>query len=299
MKGNFTFVAERAVANHSPILISKSPGRDEFSTHLTRAARDIARGLRGPLAGLLGDEIPRVECGYVEYLTGRELIDRVGPLAANCLFQQAEGGPRIMTSVGARAALSLTDRTFGGNGDVDDELPDQFPMSSELTLKRLEKAIGGAMRGILPMADGPDAICHRAEDLAAMSPFAEGDPSQMSCGVITLRVEEQGRDSWSILLAIMEEDLSTLFAGHPRLPAPRRRARSATDAPFADLPLPIAAHLAELTVPLARLSALKPGDVLPLSARREVPISIRGVTIALGAVGSQDGRVAIRITRKL
>jgi flagellar motor switch protein FliM len=50
-------------------------------------------------------------------------------------------------------------------------------------------------------------------------------------------------------------------------------------------------------VPLAAISALEPGAVLPVAVARAVPLSIGGIEIARGTIGAQDDRVAVKLIK--
>ena len=78
---------------------------------------------------------------------------------------------------------------------------------------------------------------------------------------------------------------------------PARRKPGIAEAPFADIPLTLRAVLVDMAVPFARLAGLAPGDVIPVSVARTVPIAAGGQTIAHGTVGALDDRVAVQLTK--
>ena len=55
--------------------------------------------------------------------------------------------------------------------------------------------------------------------------------------------------------------------------------------------------LARPTISVAELLRLKPGDVIPISLPPVVPLLVSGRQIALGKMGEQDGRAALRIEK--
>ncbi|MEL0209334.1 MAG: FliM/FliN family flagellar motor C-terminal domain-containing protein, partial [Novosphingobium sp.] len=67
--------------------------------------------------------------------------------------------------------------------------------------------------------------------------------------------------------------------------------------PFADLPVELAAVLVDMKLPLAAVSALRVGQILPVPIARNVPIKVGGKTYACGTVGALEDRVAIQITQ--
>lgn len=58
-------------------------------------------------------------------------------------------------------------------------------------------------------------------------------------------------------------------------------------------------RIGEVTLPLRRLIALKPGDLLPMSAPERARLEIGGVTRATGGFGTTDGANAFRLERWL
>lgn len=67
--------------------------------------------------------------------------------------------------------------------------------------------------------------------------------------------------------------------------------------PFAEMPLPLTATLVEMQVPLSLLATIEPGVVLPVAVARAVPLSIGETVLARGTVGTQDDRVAIKLSQ--
>jgi flagellar motor switch protein FliM len=55
--------------------------------------------------------------------------------------------------------------------------------------------------------------------------------------------------------------------------------------------------LARPTVSVSELLDLKPGDVIPISLPAIVPLLVSGRQIALGKMGEQDGRAALKIEK--
>lgn len=80
------------------------------------------------------------------------------------------------------------------------------------------------------------------------------------------------------------EELAALLEQGPYVPAPVERLHVVVDAGFTDL------------TP-EEVSALKPGDVLPLSHAAGDPVEIvaNGVTVAMGTLTNAGGRAAVRV----
>ncbi|MDT0574684.1 FliM/FliN family flagellar motor switch protein [Croceicoccus sp. F390] len=293
MKSDHAFVAERALARHCAALVGSQHSMEDDLVACAEAGTMMARHLRQPLCELLGRDHLRLTCSAAEIIAVADLTDGIEPLAANCLVGLFDGGPVVLTSIGGKAALALTDRTFGGNGEAPDPLPDQFPLSADLTLNRLEKALCLAMRHALGEGHDP-VVRRRAEAIRRLKPFS----GVTECARLVVSVEEDGQDAWHIVVAIGVPDLPVLFGNTLRAPAPSAKsARTPSLKPFANVPLPVVAVLAEVKLPLARVSRLAVGDVIPLCVSRAVPLTVNGTQIACGTIGTLDDRVAVQITR--
>ena len=194
----------------------------------------------------------------------------------------------------ADAVLRLVDKAFGGRGEAPVTLPDRFPLSAQLMIQRVEAMVVERLCAALG-ADGAVRALRRDGDLQELAPFRADTP----LAVLELEVMEGLRAPWPVTLALPFATLAELFGHGDRPPAALAatpRPANPTAAPFADVPLPLTAVLVDMQVPLATISALEPGMVLPVAVARAVPLSVGGSVIARGTVGAQDDRVAIKIS---
>jgi flagellar motor switch protein FliM len=58
----------------------------------------------------------------------------------------------------------------------------------------------------------------------------------------------------------------------------------------------VSAVLVDIRLPLAAISALEVGQILPVPVARAVPVRVGGQTIAHGTVGALDDRLAVQLT---
>ncbi|MGE3693173.1 MAG: FliM/FliN family flagellar motor switch protein [Novosphingobium sp.] len=190
--------------------------------------------------------------------------------------------------------MRLIDRAFGGRGDIPEELPAQFPVSGELLMAKLEQLEIGALSAVL---GGARTIqpCRRDTSIARLAPFAE----TAKIAVTEIEIVEETAQ-WRMHFAIPLAALSALFGKAGSSPA-RRRMPGETplsiDAPFDDVPLPLHAVLVDMRMPVSKLAELVPGQVLPVPVARSVPLRTGERTIAHGAIGTMEDRVAVRITQ--
>jgi flagellar motor switch protein FliM len=288
------FVAERALAQHSSALLRPGPGTAELVSGLERAGQRISKALPGALAPLIGDVRLEITRATPQKTTFGDYEIYSAPLAANCLLGAGASSAPFLVVIDAAAVLALVDRAFGGAGLPPESMPRAFPLAAELAIERLEVLLGDAIASALGGNSEAIRPLRRNGDLAQLAPFASDAPLV----VLSLKVEEASRATWTIDLAFPLTTLEVLFASGdqpaphlgstPRAPDPRAE-------PFATMPLQLSAVLVDMALPLSALSQLELGHVLPVMVARRVPLRIGDVTVAHGSVGASDERVAIQI----
>ena len=313
MKPERAFIAERQLAAHCPELMRRGPAPAELLPLLGRMGERLARRLAGALAPLLGGEAPRVDCGTPREGDYTQLRSSIAPLAANCLFGANSGGgdnqSPLLVSIEAEPVLRIVDHAFGGKGEAPCPLPTSFSMAADLMIGRIEgllsthftaaiAATAGAAPGAQPPALAP---LRRDGSLSQLAPFADRTPLAM----LTLEVEDGGVLPWLITIAMPMGTLAALFGYPDPTPASAGAARnphrtaSATEAPFADIPLPLRAVIVDMSISFAAVAALEPGQILPVTIARRVPLRVGEHTIAHGTPGAMDEHIAIQITQAL
>ena len=294
MKPERGFVAERALAQHSTALLRPGPGAAELIGGLERAGQRIAKALPGALAPLIGDVRLEIQRATPQKTTFGDYELCSAPLAANCLLGAGSSHAPFLVVIDAAAVFSLVDRAFGGAGLPPEMMPRAFPLAAEFAIERLEALLGGAFASALGGKAEPIRPLRRDGDLAQLAPFAADTP----LAVLSLKIEEASRATWTIDLAFPLTTLEMLFASGDQ-PAPRPRSAPRPPdpqaEPFATLPLQLSAVLVDMALPLSALSQLELGQVLPVMVARRVPLRIGDVTVAHGSVGAADDRVAIQI----
>lgn len=294
MKPQRALIAERTAAQHCEELLGR--GRAPFDTEAACAefAAELASGLPGQLARLLlGAEI-QVSAGPGRSVSVKELIrEQAGP-ATHFALSLSPGCPAFVVSCDHALALSLTERMFGGSGISPQEAPHRLPQSAALAVERIVGAVAQALAPLCA-AEQADAEITSSSALRRLGLFWRNDRAFQW----TLAISQQGAPSWDLRLAVPE------LALHAMLVSRSTNATAPGDRPEPDpmasamaaIPLPVVAVLAELRVPLDRLAQLRPGDCIPFSPRRDVPLAIGGRVVASGTVGACDERSALRLTR--
>ncbi len=296
------FAAARAAAQHCPELTghgeARGPRPEERAELLTAWRRDLARALADDLSPLLSDDRLEVTIDEPDQLTGAEALERIGALAANSLLRVGAGGgaggETALLSFDFATALALTDRSFGGEGRTADNAPETLPRSAALMVEEAATMIAQTMTRA-SYADARGEVMIRSENAARLKPFAP----DAACLMFTLVIANQQGCTWRASLVVTAERMDRLLPGAARTPRPRadRRPATGTAAPFANVPLSLHAVLAEFDLSLARLQTLSPGDSIPLTMGRQVPLMVGEQVLAYGSIGTADDRMAIRLTR--
>lgn len=279
-----------ARATHCAELLGAGPTMDELAPALSLLGEKLARVLPAGLARLSGGEPPLVRAALPVGCTLASLLEEAGTLAAHALLGLGTARLPLLATFAAEPVLRLVDRAFGGRGVVPRPLPERFPLSAELLIGRIEQAVADALTAAF--GDGEARPLRRDTSLRQLDPFAPGEALLR----LSLEIVEEGAEPWSLSLVFPQATLVAAFAGQRR-PA-RAGTRAAPDPagePFASMPLDVTAVLVDMTIGFSRLSALKPGDVLPVAVARSVPLQVDGRTIATGTVGEIEDRVAVQI----
>lgn len=293
MKPERSFIAERVAAQHCPELIrsgSESAAPAELMPAFARVGSKLGRLFAAALAPLMGGQDLAVQVGSPREVLASALAAEVAPLAANSLLSL--GNAALLASFDAGAVLRMIDRAFGGKGQAPVPLPAAFPASAGVVIRQLEAMV---VRGFAAAAAATLEPARRNGNLAELEAY----PETAALAVLTLTVSEVGAEAWPIVLALplgALADLAGEGAQAPARPAGPRPTNPA-EAPYCDLPLTLSAVIVDMRLPMSALTELRPGTLLPVSVARNVPLRIGDKTIAHGAIGSVDDRVAIQITQ--
>lgn len=296
MKPERTFIAERPLARHCPELLRPAPAAGDLLPTLALLGEKLARSFALGLARLSGGDAPAIRCNAPRECAMADLAVEIAPLAANSLLTPVTQHAPFLASVEAAAILRMVDRAFGGKGHVPSPLPEAFPLSAELLVTRLEAVVAAATGDALgTAAGGTIRAIGRDGNLAQLSPFRAETPMV----ALTLEVHEAPTSAaWKLTLAFPLDTLTELLGGAQQVAEPRARVEAnPAEEPFGDMPLTVTAVLVDMRIGFSQLSNLKVGDILPVAVARSVPLKVADKTIAHGAIGEVDDRVAVQITQ--
>lgn len=287
------FVVDRVLAHHCPELF-RGGGDDAAPPDplpsWRRAGERLGYALGPALAHVIGGKPPRITVTPPRTCTIAGL--GIAALAANCLLAVGTAASPVLVSVGASAVLRLVDRAYGGRGVAPEPLPEAFPVSAELMIPRLENAVAAALAAALDLGANAVRPLRRHSSLARLEPFASA--TELSMHVVT--VSEPGSSDWTLIVATPLDALPALLGDETSRPAAPAAPASPDDAPFADVPLNLRAVIVDMRLPVATLARLAPGTLLPVAVARQVPLKVGERTIAHGAIGALDDRVALQLT---
>lgn len=293
MKPERTFIAERPLAQHCPELLRASASGSvpaDLLPALGHAGAKLARVFAASLSPLIGGQELVVTVAAPRETTAADLGKDIAPLAANSLL--ASGPAALLASFDAAAVLRMIDRAFGGKGLNPAPMPAVFPASAGVVIRQLEGLVAQGFAAAFGAVFEP---VRRNGNLVELEAFADA----VELTVLTLTVAEAGAEAWPVHLALPTAALAGLVGegaqSAPRAAAPRPS--NPAEEPYCDLPLTLSAVIVEMRLPMSALADLQPGSLLPVSVARNVPLRIGTKTIAHGAIGSVDDRVAIQITQ--
>ncbi len=298
MNMHHSFAPERALAQHCPELTERGPRSEERAEYLRLWRRDATAFLEADLMPIFMGEKLVVKLGEPEPAKGSEIFAKIGPVAVNCLLRCGAAEQTLLLSADLANAMALTDRSFGGNGTIPSDAPDVLPRSAAILIDRLALVVA---RAISRATDGVDAaqtgdVVVRSESAIRLKPF-EAD---CDCVMLALNFGPEGSELWSMLIAMPEAEFDGLLPGLNSDAASLAALRGPADPrskPFAEIPLPLDAILAEFELSLDGLETLSPGDEIPLSVPREIPLQVNDQSFARGTVGTLDEHMAVRVTR--
>ena len=302
MRMGHDFAPARVAAVHCPELTTRGPRPEESAAMMAAWRRDLARLLADDLSGLLSGDRLEVTVTDPERLPGADTLRRIGPLAANSLIRCGASGETALLSFDFATAIALTDRSFGGDGRVTGNVPDALPRSAALLVEETATMIAGAITtasfGDMPPPAGFAArgeVIVRSESAARLKPFS----LEAETLFFVIEIANRQGSTWRAAFAVAADRMARLLPGGGRRVRSRKVQVPATGmaAPFADMPLPLHAVLAEFDLSLARLQTLRPGDTIPLAVGRQVPLMAGETLVAHGAVGTAEDRMALCLTR--
>ena len=299
MKPHHDFTAQRPLAQHAGLIRPGEAQAFDPASALAALSQRLASALPEALGVLGGEMLPEVSPVEPREGVMRELLSRGAAPCSHAMLAAEAGEPHLLVSIDTAGALQLVDMAFGGEGKLPDPVPEKLPLSAQLLLARIEAQVAALVARIAGI-DGSDetpafALMRRDADIAALRPFA----ADCALWQLGFAVSFGEAEAWTLRLTFAAHH-APLLCESDAMPGPvAASARKSDTVPvertFDSIPLTLRATLVDMRIPLARIATLKPGDVLPVSVARQVPLAVGEATVARGTVGEVDDRVAIQI----
>lgn len=209
-----------------------------------------------------------------------------------------DGAPALMVLDGA-FVLELLDQFFGGTGVAPATLPREFTPAAEALVCRMAADVAEALDAAWEPVSRARFAAGRCEPQAAHLTGVEADEP-----VVATRFGIARGEAAPVFLDLLYP-VSTLKPHGQGLTTKVVARPAETDAEWTHalsraamtVRFPVRSVLAEPVVSLARLMALRPGDVIPIPVPQDVPVVIGGQRFGAGTVGTSNGHAAIRLTR--
>lgn len=254
-----------------------------------RADREAAERLAARLTLALrqgGDVLAALEVRATERETFRLMVPTETPAAAFACFGDSDGALQAMLVIDAPLAASMAELACGAT-------PEALNAGGERRLTEIDAAV--LARVLDPLArhmPGGQLLCLETRSAFAV---ALAPPGEAVCARLTLRLD--GMEGGARLIWLADATL-------PSKASPTALPRPAVSGPAkSELTAILTARIASLSVPVSRISDLRPGSTLLLGVPPDEPVQLlsggrAGAVAAEGEIGRRGGRIAVRITRR-
>jgi flagellar motor switch protein FliM len=260
----------------------------------------LARGVRGVFEPLL-----RRECRtWAEPLVVQRLADyhaeRPDGLTAWLpMAMTLAGAPagQALAVLDGRFVLELLDLFFGGTGHAPAQLPTEFTPAAEVMVTQLGKLLAEPMRAAWePLARLTFTAGHVELNPAMLANLDADDALVITrFGIAVDTAKPVFLDLLYPVSALKPHGPSLTGKVHGKTAEPDPTWRNGLTRAVMDVRFPIRSVLAEPMVSLSLLMGLKEGDVIPINVGSDVPVMVGGDRLALGTVGTSNGKAAIKL----
>ena len=287
MSAPFSFAEARPLARHCAELLARTAGEAVVDSCLAEKASQIAAPLGLQLSRFCGAATSRISCRVLDACEAKALAGTMDPLAVSAALEVPDIAGALAIGMSGRDLLALTERLFGGTMPIDDVFPEELPLTASLVAAQVFTIFTETFGNVLAMDTPPGA----ATQPSAASPLAQIS-GQAGCRMAVFTIAQPNQPAWSLILAVSAKAHGELFRAPDTQPCGPAGADAA-----AIIPMELHAVMAELSLPLATVSRLRPGDLLPFLPPRAVQLRIGELAIADGSIGGVDGQVALQLTR--
>lgn len=212
-------------------------------------------------------------------------------------FRPLKGG--LLIAIEPQLIGSLVDAFYGGPGIHGERILKEFTPTEERLLTRLSEALIETLTEVWAEVMPVTAqLSSRETSTAYAALVRDEEPVAVARFSIALG---QGRPCIVDIvypvaaLRAIESQMSTKVHDDSGMSGAEWRERMCTA--LGEVRLKARSVLARPTLSVSELLRLKPGDVIPISLPPIVPLLVAGRQVAVGKMGEQDGRAALRIEK--
>lgn len=212
-------------------------------------------------------------------------------------FRPLKGG--MMLAIQPELVSRLVDAFYGGPGNHSERVVREFTPTEERLLARLSEALIETLTEVWSEVMPVKAqLSSRETNTAYAALVAAEEPVAIARFSVTF-----GQKRSSVIdilypvssLRAIEGQLSAKV--HEESGMSNAEWRERMSAALGEVRLQARSVLARPTMSVSELLALAPGDVIPVSLPEMVPLFVSGRQIALGKIGEQDGRAALKVEK--
>lgn len=212
-------------------------------------------------------------------------------------FRPLKGG--LLVAIEPELIGRLVDAFYGGPGIHGERILKEFSPTEERLLTRLSEALIETLTEVWAEVMPVKAQLSSRETSTAYAALASDDEA-VAVARFTIALGHGRPCLVDIVypvaaLRAIESQISAKVHDDSGMSGSEWRERMS--AALGEVRLEARSVLARPTVSVSELLRLKPGDVIPISLPAVVPLLVGGRQIALGKIGEQDGRAALKIER--
>lgn len=205
----------------------------------------------------------------------------------------------MLVSIAPELVGRLVDAFYGGPGIYSERVVKEFTPTEERLLTRLSEALIETLVEVWSEVMPVKAqLSSRETNTAYAALVPAGEPVAVARFAITIG---EGRSAMIdiiypvVALRAIEGQLAAKVHDDGGMTGSEWRERM--NAALSDVRVQARSVLARPTLSVSEVLGLKTGDVIPISLPAMVPLLVAGRQVALGKIGEQDGRAALRIEK--
>jgi flagellar motor switch protein FliM len=212
-------------------------------------------------------------------------------------FRPLKGG--LLVAIEPELVGRLVDAFYGGTGIHGERVVKEFTPTEERLLTRLSEALIETLTEVWTEVMPVKAQLSSRETNTAYATLV-GDDEPVAIARFTITLGHGRPSTLDVIypvasLRAIESQLSAKVHDDSGMSGAEWRERMCSA--LGEVRLQARSVLARPTVSVSELIDLKPGDVIPISLPAIVPLLVAGRQIALGKMGEQDGRAALKIEK--